>query len=219
MRCRHSAAQTRSSQRAHRLHFGIRGGDLVNIVAFVKDPKHEKLGGHTGPWAEERPREELLADFAGFTDECLTLLRAVEKPSIWGIWSLDPPIDVIMDGALLLVGDAAHATTPHHGAGAGQAVEDALFASRLLSDVASARSRHAEVLRALDVYYRYRHARAQRVQRTSREAGLLYEFLGVNGEGDDVDKLAASLRGRIHWIWDYDVAQGLECALAELHRR
>lgn len=193
----------------------MRSGELVNIVAFVRDTKREKLGDHTGPWAEPRSHDEMLEDFAGFNDDCRALLRSISNPSIWGIFWL-PPIETIRDGATVLIGDAAHATTPHHGAGAGQAVEDALFLSQLLSHdaVADANNRQAQVHHALDVYYKARHARAVRVQETSFQAGLLYDFQGP--EGGDVDKLKQSLEHRLEWIWDYDTEAKLNEALAAL---
>lgn len=125
--------------------------------------------------------------------------QAIETPSVWGIFSL-PPIPVINDGAVLLIGDSASATTPHQGSGAGQAIEAALFISRLLSspEIASSNEadRPAAIQKALEVYAEVRHPRAQKVQKTSRECGLLYEFAGVNGEGDDIEKIRESLEFR-----------------------
>ena len=43
-------------------------------VGFVRDPEHHKLGGHTGPWTEKRPKAEMLQDFEGFTEDCLDML-------------------------------------------------------------------------------------------------------------------------------------------------
>lgn len=44
-------------------------------VGFVQDPEHKKLGGHTGPWQEERPHSEMLEDFASFTPQLLEMLK------------------------------------------------------------------------------------------------------------------------------------------------
>lgn len=41
----------------------------------MQDPHHRKLGGHKGPWTEERPQAEMLDDFADFGDDCLALLK------------------------------------------------------------------------------------------------------------------------------------------------
>ena len=116
-----------------------------------------------------------------------------------------------------------HATTPHQGAGAGQALEDALFIGVLLCSphtaVTSPQDRPAAIQRALQVYEQTRHERGVRVKTTSREAGLLYEMCGVAGEGRDVDKMGENLRTRMPWIWDWDTQAELDKALKMLERR
>jgi salicylate hydroxylase len=66
------------------------------------------------------------------------------------------------------------------------------------------------------VYLKYRQERGTKVQITSYEAGELYEFHGPNGEGEDIEKLKASLETRMGWIWEYDVEANLSAALGEL---
>lgn len=45
---------------------------------------------------------------------------------------------------------------------------------------------------------------------------MLYEFFGVDGEGDDLDKIKASLEHRLKWIWEWDTKGELEKVLATL---
>ena len=45
------------------------------------------------------------------------------------------------------------------------------------------------------------------MQKTSREAGLLYEFRGVHGESDNLDKIAQNLEQRMRRIWEWDVKE------------
>ncbi|GAA5881245.1 hypothetical protein JCM1840_000638 [Sporobolomyces johnsonii] len=193
--------------KAHILHFPVRNGDLINIVGFVRDEEHKKLGDHTGPWSEPRPASEMLEDYDHFNDECKALLKAIENPSIWGIFAL-PALEVAVDDRTVLIGDAAHATTPHQGAGAGQAVEDSLFLAAILAhpSVASAplSSRSSAIDRALSIYQTERHPRAKKVQTTSHEAGMLYEFLDPQA-GSDLDKIKANLETRMKWIWEFDI--------------
>lgn len=173
----------------------------------------------------------MLEDFKGFYPPCVELMKAIPKPSIWGIlygssdtlylitayFVLDsdlPPLPFSIGDRIILTGDAAHGTTPHQGAGAGQATEDALFLSRLLgqknvwSDPTSEKLR-----RACELYQEVRHERAAQVQITSAQAGLLYEGRGVKGEGQDRQKVKANLDGRMQWIWEYDVEANLNAML------
>ena len=125
--------------------------------------------------------------------------------------------------------------TPHQGSGAGQAIEDALFISALLCHPSVSESKTNDRLyrikKALSVYSEVRHKRATEVQyvsaiprrcvldslsrRTSREAGLMYQFDGP--QGDDLGKIAESLQSRMKWIWEYDVPTELNAALAKLN--
>ncbi|KAK4704094.1 salicylate hydroxylase, partial [Phenoliferia sp. Uapishka_3] len=214
-----SAKQMLLGRGRHILTFPVRSGALINIVGFVRDPEHLKLGDKTGPWTEERPHSEMLEDYATFTPEILAMLKAIEKPSIWGIFAL-PPFDTITDERIVLIGDAAHGMTPHQGSGAGQAIEDALFVSKILSHDSVSSSdptaRAGAIKKALQVYADVRVKRGLEVARTSYEAGLLYEFQGANGEGSDVEKIKASLVTRLEWIWEYDEEKVLAEALARL---
>ncbi|KAK4055930.1 hypothetical protein OIO90_002923 [Microbotryomycetes sp. JL221] len=202
--------------RKHILHFPVRNGELINIVGFVQDLDKKKLGDHTGPWAEERPRSEMLKDYSDFNEQCLEMLKCIENPSIWGIFEL-PDIESCVDDRVLLIGDADHATTPHQGAGAGQALEDALFIAALLSNSKTSSTtldrRPEAIQKALQVYEQTRHERGVKVKRTSREAGLLYEMCGVDGEGRDTTKMGENLRKRMNWIWDWDTKSELDKAL------
>lgn len=111
------------------------------------------------------------------------------------------------------MGDAAHATTPHQAAGAGQALEDALMLSRLLKLVKDSPSDFNTALTAAyQVFDEIRRPYANKVVATSVEAGNIYSF--ENPEtGDDMDKIVANANARLPWIWTHDVAA--EVALAE----
>lgn len=77
-----------------------------------------------------------------------------------------PPLDVWHRGRIVLVGDAAHATTPNLGQGGAQAVEDAWALAHALAD-------QATIEAALVAYEGARRAKAQRVVTLSRWMGRL----------------------------------------------
>jgi 2-polyprenyl-6-methoxyphenol hydroxylase-like FAD-dependent oxidoreductase len=75
--------------------------------------------------------------FAGFPSRVPELLA--QTPDNQLLWNdiLDiKPLKMFAHGRVLLLGDAAHATTPNLGQGAGQAVEDAVILSRCLQETA-----------------------------------------------------------------------------------
>jgi salicylate hydroxylase len=71
----------------------------------------------------------------------------------------------------------------------------------LLSDTSL---RSGDLPRVLEVYERIRKPRASAVQRTSREAGDLYELVAP-GVGSDEVRLRQLLETRFTWIWDHDL--------------
>ncbi len=111
-----------------------------------------------------------------------------------------PPLTSYTNNKVLVMGDAAHGGVPHQGAMAGQAIEDALFLSNLLSYPSVHR---ANLAKALQVYDKVRLPRANKVLETSLEAGDTYEFRGVSKE--DGKRLGEHLRTRFDWIWEYDL--------------
>lgn len=95
-------------------------------------------------------------------------------------------------------------STPHQGAGAGMAIEDAAVLSRLLGAIE--KSDATALQAAFRVYDAIRRPRSQKLVTTSREAGELYEFQ-VPGIMDDMEKVSANLHQRLRWIWDIDVEE------------
>ncbi|RSH89896.1 hypothetical protein EHS25_001882 [Saitozyma podzolica] len=202
----------------HILTFPVRRAKTINIVGFVADPERKKLGTHTSNWSEFRPKEEMLEDFADMDDASLALLKEIEKPSIWGIFRA-PVLERAVDERVVLIGDAAHAMTPHQGSGAGQAIEDALFISAFLTSDgvlnASKGDRAEKIQSAIELFEEIRHPRSSKVQSTSDEAGQLYEYNGA--EKDDVRRITSNLQQRTKWIWEFDVEGELKKALERLN--
>lgn len=101
---------------------------------------------------------------------------------------------------VVMMGDAAHATTPFQGQGAAQAIEDALVLETLLG-----RTKKAELLpNVFAAFDQVRRPRSQRIIVTSREAAQLMG-MKQEGVGDDLKKMKAKLDTRMHWIWDRDM--------------
>ncbi|CAD6576317.1 MAG: hypothetical protein CYPHOPRED_005971 [Cyphobasidiales sp. Tagirdzhanova-0007] len=199
----------------HILTFPVKGGAMMNLVGFVRDPDRKKINGQTAPWQEERPHEEMLQDFDGFSGPVRKLIKAIPKPSIWGIFDL-PPLPISIGHRIVLTGDAKHATTPHQGAGAGQATEDALFLARLLGHSNINQNQTEQKIKAmLAIFQNVRHERSKSIQITSAEAGLLYEGRGTQGEGQETEKVKGNLDGRMEWIWEYDTEGALQAMLRQ----
>ncbi|CAA7268028.1 unnamed protein product [Cyclocybe aegerita] len=103
------------------------------------------------------------------------LLKHIQAPSVWSIYTLHPPLKSFVAGKVVLVGDAAHAMTPHLGAGAGQGFEDIYTLYRLLTHPSTAKF---NVERALAIYDEVRPSRANMVFEQSIKTGNVYDGFG-----------------------------------------
>lgn len=121
--------------------------------------------------------------------------------SQWAIFE-HPHLSTYSRSRVVILGDAAHASTPHQGAGAGQAIEDAHVLAELLSDCRV--NSPDDVAAAFKAYDEVRRPRSQRVVTTSKENAYLL-CLCLDGVWDDEDKLRESFNQRLRWLWDLDV--------------
>ena len=104
-------------------------------------------------------------------------------------------------GRVVMMGDAAHATTPYQGQGAGQAIEDSLVLATVLSKVKNP----SEIPNAFAAFDQVRRPRSQKITVTSREMGYLAAMMKED-TGDDIDKMGKQLSARMHWAWHRDLA-------------
>ncbi|AHJ96656.1 FAD-dependent monooxygenase [Hymenobacter swuensis] len=108
---------------------------------------------------------DLQREFAGFPAPVSQLLRLTRNDEL--LWNdiLDlSPLSHFARGRVLLLGDAAHATTPNMGQGAGMAVEDAAVLARCLRKA-------PDVPAAFQAFEQQRRARTTRIVRTSWQLG------------------------------------------------
>ncbi|OOF96805.1 hypothetical protein ASPCADRAFT_206961 [Aspergillus carbonarius ITEM 5010] len=190
----------------HLLTFPIEHGKTMNVVAFRT--KSNGVWEHGSQWVLPGNKERMLQDFESWGPDVKAILSLMRNADIWAMFDHPPARTYHREGRICIMGDAAHASTPHQGAGAGMAVEDVYVLSRLLGEV----QERSQLKRAFAAYDTVRRPRTQRLVRTSRDAGRLYQCQ-KEGVEDDVEKIRANLDERMRWIWDLDVEQHLEEAL------
>ncbi|KAL4882535.1 hypothetical protein BJY04DRAFT_186364 [Aspergillus karnatakaensis] len=185
----------------HMLTFPVNAGKTLNIVAFHTTPD---------PWKEyprltrDGTREEALRDFAGYGPNVTKLLKLCEpKLSIWAIFDLRHPVPTFAKRRLAISGDAAHATSPHHGAGAGFCLEDTAVLATLLSN--SRVQTHKDLELALAIFDESRKERTQWLVESSRFIGDCYEWR-AEGVERDFGKIEKAINERNAIITEGDVA-------------
>lgn len=200
--------------------FPISQNQTVNIVAFVSTPE-EKLGGLRESWTSTGERSQLAKDFEDFEETVRKVIECMdEKPSKWILNDREPLEQwVWASGKVVLMGDAAHAMLPHQGAGAGQAIEDGYILGRALHDCLTSRG---NVQNWANLYQDVRLPRAQKAQRTAREAGDVYEMQAEGLKGVDYDaclpKVRDRLKDRMKWVWSEEIDDAYESEKAKMAR-
>ncbi|KAE8849753.1 hypothetical protein PTNB85_00169 [Pyrenophora teres f. teres] len=199
---------------AHALTFPVAGGNILNVVAFVTDPNQWTApdGKLTAP-ASKAEAAKAFSAFSPVVRKIMDLLPdTIDKWAVFDTGIHPPPSYV--SGRLCLAGDAAHAAAPHHGAGAGCGIEDALILACLLEAVARSNlaDRPTAIRFALQIYNNIRYERTQWLVQSSRMIGDVYEFMHPEC-GQDHQKIAHEIYTRSHKIWDYDVDAMVQDAL------
>ncbi|WP_460451848.1 FAD-dependent monooxygenase [Alsobacter sp. SYSU BS001988] len=178
---------------AHVVHYPLRGGRVVNIVAVMRD--RDAARG----WSRPGDPAVFAARFRGWAPQLRDLLAAAPE---WQVWSLfdRAPRQTWAAGRVALLGDAAHPVLPFLAQGGALAIEDAAVLAREL-----ARAPH-DVPAALAAYQADRRPRARQVQAAARQNGRAYHMGFPLTVGRDLVLRGLSGQGmlkRYDWLYGW----------------
>lgn len=181
---------------AHLVHYPVRGGDKINVVAIVADSA--EIADAADFWNERGDESVLLARFGHWHPEPRALLLA--SPG-WRKWPLfdRAPLKSFHKGRVVLLGDAAHPMLPFLAQGSAQAIEDAAVLGLAFGGGQG-------VIAAFAAYSAARTARTAKVQAVSRRQGSLYHFSGPAAFARDFAMSAMrseNLAARMDWLYGY----------------
>jgi len=141
--------------------FPCRSGKLINVVAHHVDDRDQDKHN----WSDAASVEEVVDEFQNFHPRYLKFLELGEKPILrWQLRVL-PLLPTWINGRTALLGDAAHATLPTLGQGAGMALEDAAAIGCLIP----MGTKRGDIPARLEAYQGLRKARGEFVNRESLE--------------------------------------------------
>jgi salicylate hydroxylase len=184
---------------AHLVAYPISAARQINVVAIVP-------GDWNRPgWSAPGDANELKNAFASqrWPATARMLINAVDGWRRWALFTL-PDIGEWTDGAVALLGDAAHAMLPFAAQGAGMAIEDAAVLAKCLSEAPT--NNIAGIPTALKQYGRLRRGRVLRIQRTARQQGRIYHLTGPLALARDLAIRAMGpqrMLARQDWIYDW----------------
>ena len=169
--------------RMHVVHYPVRGGDWLNVVAFVHGQPDDAAPGAQG-WDQ---RASAAGLHAGLSGACTALRARIEAVQDWSRWVMfdRPPVSStgqMASGRVALLGDAAHPMRPYLAQGAGMAIEDAAALARAL---ALADRSGNDVPERLQRYAQARWRRNARVQARALRNGVVFHADGVLRWGRD----------------------------------
>jgi 2-polyprenyl-6-methoxyphenol hydroxylase-like FAD-dependent oxidoreductase len=126
--------------------------------------------GQNDPVLPQFKMTDLQRVFRHFHEPVVSILENTRDADlIWNDISDLKPIPHFAFGNVVLVGDAAHATTPNLGQGACQAIEDAVV-------LADELSRHSDPAEAFAAFERRRLRRTHFIVNTSRKLGTIAQL-------------------------------------------
>jgi 2-polyprenyl-6-methoxyphenol hydroxylase-like FAD-dependent oxidoreductase len=138
-------------------------GNRIYWYACINAPELDKRMRQMTP-------AQLAAHFTGVHEPVQEVLVATRPDQlIWGDINDLKPLKKFVYNRIVLLGDAAHATTPNMGQGACQAIEDAVVLGQCLAQ-------DATIVSALANYEKRRLARTAKVIRLSRMLGWVSQW-------------------------------------------
>jgi 2-polyprenyl-6-methoxyphenol hydroxylase-like FAD-dependent oxidoreductase len=183
--------------RGHVLHYPIRGGELLNLLAIV-----ERDDWQVESWTVQGTTDELANDFPGWHPDVQAIIRNIDTPFKWALM-VRGPMPQWSEGRVTLLGDACHPTLPFLGQGGVMAIEDSYVIAACL------KKHFTNPASAMTRYENIRRERTSAVVRKSHEnrrqafnPALADQDEAVVSVAEDWQQTLA--RERQDWLYTYD---------------
>lgn len=159
------------SDKAHIVHYPLRGSALINIVAVLEEEENTGL---------EVDSAEFYRGVSPLCDPLQEILRAPEEWTRWPIYAREPFQAAWPKGLVTLLGDAAHPMLPFLAQGAAQAIEDAACLAACIAGSPT------DIGAAFQSYRRQRATRVARIMRESERNAKIFHLRGLPAAARDL---------------------------------
>ncbi len=184
--------------RLHVVHYPVRGGEALNLVAIVQAERPT----HSQEWDAAGHAQALLQAMGARSGAVgKDLMARIEAVSGWRQWALHDrapmtsPLEMAEDRVALL-GDAAHPMRPYLAQGAGMAIEDALVLSQCLA------KGQCVVSERLKTYAERRWSRNAQVQTRAIRNGRIFHAQGWVATGRNLSmRLMSERLMDVPWLY------------------
>lgn len=208
---------------AHLHTYPVAQGQFLNILFVLSDPNpwHTEDGKHTTSGS----KGEALRAVKDWHPQARAIAEMLpDELQKWALFDMyENPAPYYFRDSVAIAGDAAHASGPHLGSGAGFGVEDALVLATALEAVntrlgVQGQKARAELCHtALAAYNNVRYDRTQWLVGATRETCRLFHWQDEN-VGSDFGKFLPEINKRFHKIWNYDIGEMVKETLREFER-
>ncbi|MEM7620032.1 MAG: FAD-dependent monooxygenase [Pseudomonadota bacterium] len=181
---------------AHLVHYPVKSGQMLNIVAVIDD-QWAKPG-----WHENGQAELLNSAFSEWSEHTHRLLSVVQSWKKWALFELPVPKRWNY-GPITLIGDAVHPMLPFLAQGGAMAIEDSITFAKYVD-------RKKRFLEPLDLerYQDARFKRTSRVQKKARNLGIIYHYKGLMAQARNIiiaKRAPISLLKDYSWLYNDSV--------------
>ncbi|TBW33886.1 FAD-binding protein [Siculibacillus lacustris] len=188
------------SPKAHLVHYPIRAGRELNLVAVVEDSWVDES------WSVPASADAFARHFGldgpvRWPEPARSLLRLPNSWTKWALCGFDSRFEW-SSGPVTLLGDAAHATLPFAAQGGAMAIEDAAVLARTLEAAPNTAA-------AFLAYETLRKGRTRAIVEQARKNGAIYHMGDLPALARDaVLRMGAAthLDDRVAWIWRWTPA-------------
>ena len=155
-------------KKAHLVHYPVRGGKKINVVAVID----ERWGSRGDGWNNEADADQLIPYYAKWNS---LPAQVVQNATAWRKWSLFklPPLRAWTQGSVTAIGDTAHPVLPYLAQGGAMAIEDAAVLARILKE------HDNDPWQAFRPFEHERIGRTARTSYESRRMGNIYHLGGI----------------------------------------
>ena len=188
--------------RLHVVHYPVRSGQWLNLVAIVHGAKPDP----SQDWDQAGHSQALMQAMGAVGHDLHERLASVPAWRQWALHDRAPlsAASQMAQGRVALLGDAAHPMRPYLAQGAGMAIEDAQALAKGLSEDGTC------VTEQLRVYAEQRWARNARVQARAIRNGRIFHAQGVVALGRNLSmRLMGERVMDVPWLYGGGADLGL----------
>lgn len=183
--------------KAHLVHYPLRQGKLINVVALTEDETNEP------GWSRHGDPNVIHDRFSRWAKDARAVIHPVETWQTWSLYDCAPRANY-SKGLVTLLGDAAHPVLPYLAQGAALAIEDAaILAEEIVNSPADLR-------KAFERYGSKRRPRAERVQKAAQENGKIFHYGFPMSVARNIIMSRTDLSERYDWLYGW--RSGIEIA-------